>query len=49
MRGVLHQFAAAEALGAGLVLISMAPSGRSAAAAGLFAVSLVTLLAVSAT
>ncbi|WP_331109926.1 PAQR family membrane homeostasis protein TrhA [Archangium sp.] len=49
MRGVLHQFAAAVALGAGLVLISMAPSARSAAAAALFAVSLVTLFTVSAT
>ena len=49
MRGVLHQFAAAVALGAGLVLISMAPSERSATAAALFAVSLVTLFTVSAT
>jgi len=49
MRGVLHQFAAAGALGAGLVLISMAPGARSATAAALFAVSLVTLFTVSAT
>lgn len=49
MRGVLHQFAAAVALGAGLVLTSMAPSERSSLAAALFAVSLVTLFAVSAT
>ncbi|WP_375770375.1 hemolysin III family protein [Archangium gephyra] len=49
MRGVLHQFAAAVALGAGLVLISMAPGARSATAAALFAVSLVTLFTVSAT
>ena len=43
MRGVLHQFAAAGALGAGLVLVSMAPGARSATAAALFAASLVTL------
>jgi hemolysin III len=49
MRGVLHQFAAAVALGAGSVLISMAPSARSATGAALFAVSLVTLFTVSAT
>ena len=49
MRGVLHQFAAAVALGAGLVLVSMAPSARAATGAALFAVSLVTLFAVSAT
>jgi hemolysin III len=49
MRGVLHQFAAAVALGAGLVLISMAPSARAATGAALFAVSLVTLFTVSAT
>lgn len=49
MRGVLHQFAAAVALGAGLVLISMAPSARAATAAAVFALSLVTLFSVSAT
>ncbi len=49
MRGVLHQFAAAVALGAGSVLVSMAPSERSATGAALFAVSLVTLFTVSAT
>lgn len=49
MRGVLHQFAAAVALGAGLVLVSMAPSARAATGAALFAVSLVTLFTVSAT
>jgi hemolysin III len=48
-RGVLHQFAAGVALGAGLVLVSMAPSARSALAAALFAASLVTLFTVSAT
>ncbi|HEX5745867.1 MAG TPA: hemolysin III family protein [Archangium sp.] len=49
MRGVLHQFAAAVALGAGLVLISMAPGARAATAAAVFALSLVTLFTVSAT
>jgi hemolysin III len=49
MRGVLHQFAAAVALGAGLVLIFMAPGARAATGAALFAVSLVTLFTVSAT
>lgn len=49
LRGVLHQWAAAGALGAGLVLVSMAHSARVAAAAAVFAVSLVVLFAVSAT
>mgnify|MGYP002648456155 CR=1 FL=1 len=49
LRGVLHQFAAAGALGAGLVLVAMAPGARSATAAALFAISLVTLFTVSAT
>ncbi|MFE8601848.1 PAQR family membrane homeostasis protein TrhA [Archangium violaceum] len=49
MRGVLHQFAAAVALGAGLVLVSMAPGARAATGAALFSVSLITLFAVSAT
>jgi hemolysin III len=49
LRGVLHQFAAPAALGAGLVLVSMAPGPRSATAAALYALSLVVLFAVSAT
>ncbi|WIG98929.1 hemolysin III family protein [Myxococcus sp. SDU36] len=49
LRGVLHQFAAPGALGAGLVLVSMAPTDRAAAAAAVFAFSLVVLFAVSAT
>ncbi|MFP2929975.1 PAQR family membrane homeostasis protein TrhA [Pyxidicoccus sp. 3LG] len=49
LRGVLHQFAAVGALGAGLVLVSMAPTPRAAAAAALYAVSLVVLFSVSAT
>jgi hemolysin III len=46
---VLHQFAAASALGAGGVLVSMAPTPRAAAAAALYAISLVVLFSVSAT
>lgn len=46
---MLHQFAAAIALGAGGVLVSMAPTPRAAAAAALYAVSLVVLFSVSAT
>ena len=49
LRGVLHQFAATGALGAGLVLVLMAPTDRAAAAAAVFAVSLVVLFSVSAT
>ncbi|WP_163992250.1 PAQR family membrane homeostasis protein TrhA [Pyxidicoccus caerfyrddinensis] len=49
LRGVLHQFAAASALGAGGVLVSMAPTPRAAAAAALYAFSLVVLFSVSAT
>ncbi|MCP3136343.1 hemolysin III family protein [Pyxidicoccus sp. QH1ED-7-1] len=46
---MLHQFAAVGALGAGLVLVSMAPTPRAAAAAALYALSLVVLFTVSAT
>ncbi|WP_343073336.1 PAQR family membrane homeostasis protein TrhA [Pyxidicoccus fallax] len=49
LRGVLHQFAAVAALGAGGVLVSMAPTPRAATAAALYAVSLVVLFSVSAT
>jgi len=49
LRGVLHQFAAVGVLGAGGVLVSMAPTARAAAAAALYAISLVVLFSVSAT
>lgn len=49
LRGVLHQFAAPGALGAGLVLVSMAPTLRAATAAAVYALSLVVLFTVSAT
>jgi hemolysin III len=47
-RGVLHQWAAVAALGAGAVLVALAQDARAATAAGVFAVSLVVLFAVSA-
>lgn len=49
LRGVLHQFAAAAALGAGAVLVATTTNLRAAAAAGIYAASLVTLFTVSAT
>ena len=49
LRGVLHQWASVAAAGAVAALVAMAPSGRSALAAGVFGLSLVTLFAVSAT
>jgi len=49
LRGVFHQWAACVAVGAGLVLVAMAPSLRAGVAGGVFAASLVTLLTVSAT
>ena len=48
LRGVLHQWAAAGALGAGAALVSLARTPRIAAAVGVFAGSLVVLFAVSA-
>jgi hemolysin III len=48
LRGVLHQWAACVALGAGAVLVSLAQSPRVAAAVATFAGSLVVLFAVSA-
>lgn len=48
-RGVMHTFAAAVALGAGIVLVSFAPSGRAALAVAIFAASLVGLFVISAT
>lgn len=49
LRGVFHQWAIGCAAGAGVVLVSMAPTQRAAIAAGIFALSLVTLFTVSAT
>lgn len=49
LRGVLHQFAASCALGAGLVLVAVAPTARAVTAAALYAFSLVALFSVSAT
>ncbi len=49
LRGVLHQWAAVWALGAGVALAAMAPTGRIAFAVGLYALSLVALFTVSAT
>jgi hemolysin III len=48
-RGVLHQHAAFAALGAGTILVAMAPTSRAAWAAAVFAASLVLLFGVSAT
>lgn len=47
-RGVLHHWAAVFALGAGLVLVGMAPVARAAWAAAGYALSVVTLFTVSA-
>jgi hemolysin III len=49
LRGVLHQYAAPCALGAGLVLVTVAPTSRAMIAAALYAFSLMTLFTVSAT
>ncbi len=46
---MLHQFAAPCALGAGLVLVAVAPTFRAASAAALYAGSLLVLFTVSAT
>jgi len=48
LRGVIHQWSSLVAIGAGLVLVAMAPNLRSAIAGGVFALSLVILLSVSA-
>jgi hemolysin III len=48
LRGVLHQWAAVFALGAGTALVALAPTAQAAAAAGIYAASLSLLLAVSA-
>src|SRR5262245_46291446 len=49
LRGVLHQWAALVAVGAGAVLVAAAPTARAAWAASAFAASLVVLFTVSAT
>jgi hemolysin III len=48
LRGVLHQWAACAAAGAGAVLVASAESLRVAAAVGVFVASLIVLFAVSA-
>lgn len=49
LRGVLHQWAAPLSLGAGMVLVALAPTVRAALGCAVFALSLVTLFTVSAT
>ena len=48
LRGVIHQWSAVAALGAGIILVAMAPTARAAVAAGVYALSVCTLLTVSA-
>lgn len=48
LRGSLHHSAAWYALGAGSVLVAMASDRKSAVSAGIYALSLVTLFAISA-
>lgn len=48
LRGVLHHWAAAVALGAGLVLVAMAPTPRASIAALVYSLCLVLLFSVSA-
>jgi hemolysin III len=49
LRGVLHQWAAVFAVGAGVVLVAMAPTPRTRTACALYALSLVALFTISAT
>jgi hemolysin III len=49
LRGLLHQWASPVALVAGLALVGLSRSLQAALAAGVFAISLVTLFTVSAT
>jgi hemolysin III len=49
LRGLLHSYAAPVALAAGLALVAVSRNLQAALAAGIFAVSLVTLFTVSAT
>lgn len=48
LRGVLHQWAAVYALGAGVTLVVLAPSTQARIAAAIYAASLVLLLTISA-
>jgi hemolysin III len=48
LRGVLHQWAAVYALGAGTSLVLLAPSAQARVAAAIYAASLVLLLTISA-
>lgn len=48
LRGALHQSAAWFALGAGSVLVALAPTQRAALAAAVYSLSLIALFAVSA-
>lgn len=48
MRGVLHHWAAVAALGAGVVLVAMAPTLRAQLASAVYMASVVTLFSVSA-
>jgi hemolysin III len=48
LRGVLHQWAAVYALGAGTALVALAPTAYAAIAAAIYAASLTLLLAMSA-
>jgi len=48
LRGILHQWGAVFAAGAGMVLVAMAPAGRPRLGAAIFALTLCTLFAVSA-
>lgn len=48
LRGVSHQAAAQIALGAGAVLIALAPSGRATVAAAVYTFTLVVMFSVSA-
>lgn len=48
LRGVIHHWSAVAALGAGVVLVGMAPTARASFAALVYALSVCTLLAVSA-
>lgn len=48
LRGVSHEWGAYVAALAGIVLVALAPSARAAWAAGIYSLSLVALLAISA-
>lgn len=48
LRGVLHQWAAVYALGAGATLVVLAPSAHARVAAAIYSASLVLLLTISA-